>query len=111
MTQTTVQLIDANAERTGVAQHLDLALRVTDPETVVELLRHSVGDERDRYALGTLRQRLESLLAQNGELELFLKRHLGSDDSTLARTLSARLGDNSPIFKLLSPTESNGLRA
>ena len=171
MTQTTVQLIDVNPERAGVAQHLDLALRVTDPETVVELLRHSVGDERDRYALGALRlgvlalrlaggqldagaireagqnlladlratlveqsneltgristalsqyfdprtgtlpQRLESLLAQNGELELFLKRHLGTDDSTLARTLSARLGDNSPIFKLLSPTESNGLRA
>jgi hypothetical protein len=60
---------------------------------------------------GTLPQRLELLLAQNGELELFLKRHLGSDDSTLARTLSARLGDSSPIFKLLSPTESNGLRA
>ncbi len=171
MTQATVQLIDANPERAGVAQHLDLALRVTDPETVVELLRHSEGEERDRYALGALRlgvlalrlaggqldagaireagqslladlratliersneltgrvstalsqyfdprtgtlpQRLELLLAQNGELELFLKRHLGSDDSTLARTLSARLGDNSPIFKLLSPTESNGLRA
>lgn len=60
---------------------------------------------------GKLPQRLESLLAQNGELEMFLKRHLGSDDSTLARTLSARVGDNSPIFKLLSPTESSGLRA
>jgi len=171
MTPATVQLIDANPERAGVAPHLELALRVTDPEIVLELLRHSEGDERDRYALGALRlgvlalrlaggqldagaireagqnlladmratlveqsneltgrvsialsqyfdprtgtlpQRLELLLAQNGELELFLKRHLGSDDSTLARTLSARLGDNSPIFKLLSPTESCGLRA
>jgi hypothetical protein len=171
MTQATVQLIDANPGRSGLASNLDLALRVTDPETVVELVRHSEGDERDRYALGALRlgvlalrlaggqldagvireagqnlladmratlveqsneltgristalsqyfdprtgtlpQRLELLLAQNGELELFLKRHLGSDDSTLARTLSTRLGDNSPIFKLLSPTESCGLRA
>jgi hypothetical protein len=60
---------------------------------------------------GTLPQRLESLLSQNGELELFLKGHLGADDSTLASTLSAKLGDDSPIFKLLSPTESNGLKA
>src|SRR2546425_1433449 len=144
---------------------------MTDPEVIVELLRHSAGDARDRHALGALRlgvlalrlaggqldsgtireagqelladlravlvgrsneltgqisaalsqyfdprtgalpQRLEALLAQNGELELFLKRHLASDDSTLARTLSSRLGENSPIFKLLSPTESGGLRA
>jgi hypothetical protein len=60
---------------------------------------------------GALPQRLEGLLQQGGELERFLRQHLGSDESTLARTLASHLGDGSPIFKLLSPTEAGGLRA
>jgi hypothetical protein len=171
MIQTESQRIDSAPERAVIGSHLDLTLRVADPEVIADLLRRSAGAERDCYALGALRlgilalrlaggqldaatvreagqelladlravlvgrsneltgqisaalsqyfdprtgalpQRLESLLAKNGELDLILKCHLGSDDSTLARTLSSRLGDNSPIFKLLSPTESSGLRA
>ena len=60
---------------------------------------------------GVLPQRLQALVRENGELERVLQAHVGSDDSVLARSLAAHVGEGSPLFKLLSPTESNGLRA
>lgn len=60
---------------------------------------------------GTLPQKLAALTAEGGDLERLLKAHLGTDDSTLARSLAASLGEKSPVFKLLSPTEATGLKA
>ncbi|MGA7119691.1 MAG: hypothetical protein WBY94_06310 [Polyangiaceae bacterium] len=60
---------------------------------------------------GVLPQRLQALVREDGELERLLRAHLGADDSMLARSLAAHLGEGSPIFKLLSPTDANGLRA
>ena len=60
---------------------------------------------------GVLPQRLQALVREDGELERLLQAHVGGDDSVLARSLAAHLGEGSPLFKLLSPTESNGLRA
>jgi hypothetical protein len=60
---------------------------------------------------GTLPQKLTALTAQGGDLERLLKAHLGNDDSTLARSLAASLGEKSPVFKMLSPNEANGLKA
>lgn len=60
---------------------------------------------------GAFPQRLDTLLKDGGELERFLRSHLGADESTLARTLSAHLGQGSPIFKLLSPAEAGSLKA
>lgn len=60
---------------------------------------------------GLLTQRLQSLTQKDGELERLLNAHLASDDSVLAKSLSKHLGENSPIFTLLSPTEATGLRA
>jgi G:T-mismatch repair DNA endonuclease (very short patch repair protein) len=60
---------------------------------------------------GVLPQRLQALLRQDGELERLLRAHVGGDDSLLARSLAAHLGEGSPIFKLLSPHDANGLRA
>jgi hypothetical protein len=59
---------------------------------------------------GVLPQRLQSLMRKDGELDQLLRAHVGADDSLLARSLSSHLGEGSPIFKLLSPTDASGLR-
>ncbi len=60
---------------------------------------------------GVLPQRLQSLVRKDGEIETMLRAHVGADDSVLARSLASHLGEGSPIFRLLSPTDANGLRA
>jgi hypothetical protein len=60
---------------------------------------------------GVLPQRLQALVRKDGEIETLLRSHVGGDESVLARSLAAHLGDGSPIFRLLSPTDANGLRA
>jgi hypothetical protein len=60
---------------------------------------------------GVLPQRLQALVREDGELERLLRAHVGADDSMLARSLATHLGEGSPIFKLLSPTDATGLRA
>jgi len=59
---------------------------------------------------GVLPQRLQSLMRKDGELDQLLRAHVGADDSLLARSLASHLGEGSPIFKLLSPTDASGLR-
>jgi hypothetical protein len=59
-------------------------------------------------ASGELPRRLESLLKQDGELERFLREHVGPDGSTLARTLEQNL---EPLSRLLDPEEAHGLKA
>ncbi len=60
---------------------------------------------------GALPQRLHALVRQDGELERLFRAQIGGDDSLLARSLASHLGEGSPLFKLLSPTDSAGLRA
>jgi hypothetical protein len=60
-------------------------------------------------ASGALPQRIEQLTKPNGDLETMLARHLNGDQSTMAQTLAKHIGEQSPIFKLLSPTQSDGL--
>lgn len=60
---------------------------------------------------GLLPQRLQALVREDGELERLLRAHVGGNDSLLARSLAAHLGEGSPVFRLLSPTDANGLRA
>jgi hypothetical protein len=60
---------------------------------------------------GALPQRLDSLVRQDGELERLFRAQIGGDDSQLARSLASHLGEGSPLFKLLSPTDSAGFRA
>jgi hypothetical protein len=60
---------------------------------------------------GALPQRLDALLRTDGELDRLLRSHIGADDSLLARSLTKHVGDASPLFKLLSPSDANGLRA
>jgi hypothetical protein len=62
-------------------------------------------------ASGTLPQRIERLTKPNGELETMLAKHIKGDQSTIAQTLAKHIGEQSPIFKLLSPKQSDGLLA
>lgn len=58
---------------------------------------------------GQLPQRLERLVKREGELESMLVRHLSSDGSTIARTLAAHMGEQSPLLRMLSPNQSDGI--
>ena len=60
---------------------------------------------------GLLPQRIEQLTKPDGELERMLAKHLQGDQSIVAQTLAQHLGEQSPIFKLLSPNQSEGLLA
>ena len=60
---------------------------------------------------GLLTQRIQSLVQKDGELERLLQQHLGADDSVLAKSLARHVGQDSPLFLMLSPTDGNGLRA
>jgi hypothetical protein len=59
---------------------------------------------------GALPQRLDALVRSDGELDRLLRAHVGGDDSVLARSLARHLGEASPLFRLLSPDDANGLR-
>jgi hypothetical protein len=58
---------------------------------------------------GRFHERVERLIKQDGELEQVLRRQIGSTDSELCKTLVNHLGDKSPLVKLLTPDESQGL--
>jgi hypothetical protein len=60
-------------------------------------------------ANGAFNQRIKALVEKDGQLESVLRSHLGPDDSVLARTLAAHLGEGSAVFKMLSPGEADGL--
>lgn len=58
---------------------------------------------------GRFQERIERLIKQDGELEQVLRRQVGGDGSVLVNTLSAHIGENSPLMKLLNPEEASGL--
>ena len=60
---------------------------------------------------GVFPQRLQSLVRKDGELDRLLQANVGVDDSLLARSLALHLGEGSPIFRLLSPSDAGGLLA
>jgi len=60
---------------------------------------------------GAMPQRIEALVQRDGELERLLDAHLGADGSVLAETLAGHLGAASPILKMLSSSEREGLQA
>src|SRR5213076_2733482 len=60
---------------------------------------------------GRFNERVERLLKKDGELETLLARKITAADSDMCRTLAAHIGRESPIFKLLSPNEAEGVLA
>ncbi|MBI4570245.1 MAG: hypothetical protein HY719_17775 [Planctomycetes bacterium] len=59
---------------------------------------------------GAFPQRVAALVRPDGELERLLRAQVGGDDSPLARTLVAHVGERSALFRMLSPTEAGGLK-
>lgn len=60
---------------------------------------------------GDLPQRLDRLLKKDGDLQSLLAKHLDGDESTIARTLAKHVGEQSPLFRLLSPDQTDGVLA
>ena len=58
---------------------------------------------------GRLHERVQQLIKQDGELEQVLRRQIGGEDSELCKTLLGHFGQQSPLMKLLNPSESEGL--
>jgi len=57
---------------------------------------------------GRFNERIDRLIAKDGDLALFMRQQIGLEDSQLAKTLAAHLGENSPIMRRLSPEDSDG---
>ncbi len=60
---------------------------------------------------GKLDVRLAALTKPGGELDSLLRSQLDGDSSALARTLTTHVGEQSKLFRMLSPEEAGGLRA
>lgn len=73
-----------------------------------------ISDSLKQYfdpADGQLPQRFDRLLKRDGELDAILARHIGDNGSILARTLAQHVGEASPLLKMLSPSQSDGVIA
>ncbi|MEX0977783.1 MAG: hypothetical protein WDZ48_02965 [Pirellulales bacterium] len=58
---------------------------------------------------GRFHERVQQLIREDGDLEQLLRRQIGGEDSELCKTLLSHFGQQSPLMKLLSPHESQGL--
>jgi hypothetical protein len=58
---------------------------------------------------GQVSQRLAAFVDDHGVLARLLEKYLGPHNSVLADVLAKQVGETSPLFKKLSPTESTGL--
>lgn len=60
---------------------------------------------------GEFQRRIDRLIRKDGELETLLANHLNGDGSALSRTLQLHIGEQSPLFQMLSPDQKKGLLA
>lgn len=60
---------------------------------------------------GSVSNAIADLTKSDGQLEKLLGRHLGGDASTLARTLTQHVGEQSPLLRVLSPVQKDGILA
>ncbi len=77
-----------------------------------ELLNRQVKETLSSYfdpRSGKFSERVDRLLQKDGEIEAALKRQIAGEGSELAKTLAANVGSNSPILRMLSPTQSDGV--
>jgi hypothetical protein len=58
---------------------------------------------------GQVTQRLTAFVADQGVLARLLDKYLAPQNSVLAESLARHVGETSPLFKKLSPTDSSGL--
>src|SRR5579872_7440799 len=99
------------AEIRRQTDHMLLALQAQlkgHAELVHDRLAASLKDYFDPDS-GRFQERVNRLVRKDGELEELLRRQIGVENSELARTLAAHVGEDSPLLRLLSPDESRGL--
>lgn len=58
---------------------------------------------------GQVMQRLTAFVDDQGVLARLLEKYLSPNNSVLAQTLARQVGESSPLFKKLSPNDSDGL--
>lgn len=102
--------IDAESiRREGERLMSQVAKALTEHRTHVEsTLSRTLSDYFDPQS-GRFTERVDRLLKEDGELEQLLARQITAEDSAMSRRLEARVGEQSPLFRLLSPEESTGL--
>lgn len=92
---------------TALLEDIDRQLRAH-----VELQQTHIGTVLGRFfdpSDGQVTQRLAAFVDDQGVLAKQLDRYLGPQNSVLAETLARQVGETSPLFKKLSPTDSDGL--
>ncbi len=62
-------------------------------------------------ASGHFTDRINRLIRKDGDLATLLDRKITAADSEMCRTLANHVGQGSPLFRLLSPTEADGVLA
>lgn len=78
----------------------------------VEQQQQTIGAVLTRYfdpKDGQVTQRLSAFVDDHGVLARQLDKYLGPQNSVLATELAKQVGETSPLFKKLSPTDSTGL--
>lgn len=88
---------------------------------VEEKLRHHQQSVQEQVAAtlkeyfdpnsGRFNERVEQFVKDGGDIARVISKHIGEQDSELARTLAAHVGTNSPLMKALSPSETQGILA
>lgn len=87
-------------------------------EIDAQLTHHSQAQEKElsralsRYfdpESGELGTRLKHFIGDEGALAHLLQKHLGPRNSVLVETLTQQLGEQSPLFRLLNPADSQSL--
>lgn len=89
----------------------DLNQRLTNHSR--DLRQHLAGTLKEYFdpESGRFQERVQQLVGNDGDLEQLLQRQLAGEDSQLAKTLLAHVGNQSPLLKMLDPKESSGLLA
>lgn len=102
--------IDADAvRREGERILSDLRSRLEQHDAAIQTQIRSALREYFDPESGKLSERVGRLVRKDGELEQAMRRLVGEKDSEMARALAAALGEHSPVLRMLSPTQSDGI--
>lgn len=84
-----------------------LSLRLAGGQIDEKKLR----EEGDRLVRDVQREIEDYLHPEKGRLRVSLSQYVEGDRSVLAQTIAAKIGENSPIFKMLDPRATDGLKS
>jgi hypothetical protein len=93
--------------RLGLVEEIDRQLKghVTSQQQTIASVLGKFFDPTD----GQVTQRLAAFVDDQGVLAHLLEKFLAPQNSVLAETLARQVGESSPLFRKLSPTDSDGV--